>query len=143
MSYLGIDPGVSGGLALVSNGAAEAVKMPATEADCLQWLEERRAKVTHALIEKVHSRPGQGVSSTFKFGKNYGLLRGLLVALRIPFEEVAPGKWQRALGCLSGGDKNVTKAKAQQLFPALRVTHATADALLIAEHCRRTRGGGL
>jgi len=34
--------------------------------------------------------------------------------------------------------KNNLKAKAQQLFPHLTVTLTIADALLIAEHCRRT-----
>jgi hypothetical protein len=38
---------------------------------------------------------------------------------------------------LSKGDKNVTKRKAQELFPSLKITHATADALLIAEYLRR------
>ena len=57
--------------------------------------------------------------------------------LQDPFEEVAPQVWQKVLGCLSRGDKNVTKAKAQQLFPAIKVTHAIADALLLAEYARR------
>jgi crossover junction endodeoxyribonuclease RuvC len=82
--------------------------------------------------------PKQGVSSTFKFGVNYGFLRGMLTAHKIPFEEVTPQKWQKAMGCLSKGNKNVTKAKAQQLFPNLKITHKVADALLIAEYCRRT-----
>lgn len=34
--------------------------------------------------------------------------------------------------------KNLTKARAQQLWPEYpRITHAIADALLIAEFCRR------
>ncbi len=65
----------------------------------------------------------------------------MLIASRIPFEEVTPQKWQKTLSCLSRGDKNITKAKAQQLFPGLRVTHATADALLIAEYARRHARG--
>ncbi len=38
---------------------------------------------------------------------------------------------------LTKGDKNVSKRRAQELFPALKVTHAIADALLIAEFARR------
>jgi hypothetical protein len=45
--------------------------------------------------------------------------------------------WQGALECLSGGSKNVTKLRAQQLFPGEKVTHGSADALLIAEYGRR------
>jgi hypothetical protein len=55
-----------------------------------------------------------------------------LTAAQIPFERVRPAAWQKALGCLTGGDKNVSKRRAQELFPQLKVTHATADALLIA-----------
>ena len=93
-----------------------------------------------ATIEAVHAFPKQGVSSTFKFGVNYGLLRGLMIAGAIPFEEVSPLKWQREMACLSKGDKNITKARAQQLFPGIKITHATADALLIAEYARRKHG---
>jgi hypothetical protein len=67
----------------------------------------------------------------------------MLVAAGLPFELVSPAMWQRAMGCLSGGDKNVTKRKAQELFPDLYITHATADALLIAEYGRRLRTGTL
>lgn len=140
-SVLGIDPGQSGGLAVLKNGVALAWKMPETERDLQDLFEEiSREGVDFALIEAVHSMPKQGVASSFKFGRNYGFLRGMLIASRIPFEEVTPQRWQKALGCLSHGEKNVTKAKAQQLFPLLKVTHATADALLIAEYARRNGG---
>jgi hypothetical protein len=59
--------------------------------------------------------------------------------LKIPFEEVSPVKWQKVMGCLSKGDKNVTKAAAQRLFPDIKITHAIADALLIAEYGRRIK----
>jgi hypothetical protein len=39
--------------------------------------------------------------------------------------------------CRSGGDKKITKAAAQRLFPRMKVTHKNADALLIAEYGRR------
>jgi len=94
----------------------------------------------------VHAMPKQGVSSTFKFGQNFGTLLGILAALGIPHERITPGKWQKEFGLIRR-DKNETitekknrhKARAQELFPAVRVTHAVADALLIAEFCRRTR----
>ncbi len=43
----------------------------------------------------------------------------------------------KTLDCMTGGDKNVTKRKAQELFPEIKVTHAIADALLIGEYARR------
>jgi hypothetical protein len=142
--YLGIDPGQSGGLAILEEDGSVVLveKMPETERDTAEILAEFVPRVRFALIEAVHSMPKQGVSSSFKFGRSYGFLRGLLIGLRLTFDEARPQEWQRGMSCLSGGDKNVTKAKAQQLFPELKITHATADCLLIAEFCRRTFGAG-
>jgi crossover junction endodeoxyribonuclease RuvC len=92
-----------------------------------------------ATIEAVHAMPKQGVTSSFTFGKGYGALLMALTAAGIPFETVTPQKWQKALGCLSKGDKNVTKRKAQQLWPHIQWSHATSDAALIAEYGRRLR----
>ena len=81
--------------------------------------------------------PRQGVASTFKFGTSYGFCRALLVCHRLSFEVATPATWQRELKCMSKGDKNVTKAAAQRLFPGEKVVHATADAMLLAEFARR------
>ncbi len=135
--FLGVDPGGSGGLALVREGFAQAWKIPDTEADAADLLRTHAPAIQIAYIENVHSMPKQGVSSSFKFGRSYGFLRGLLIALQIPFEQIEPRIWQQRMGCRTHGDKNVSKAKAQQLWPHLRITHAIADALLIAEACRR------
>ena len=141
MIHLGIDPGKSGAIAILDHGKAAAYKMKdMTERDTWILLSDlvlMSSEIAVAYIELVHAMPKQGVSSTFAFGVSFGGLRMALVAAGIPFEGVTPAKWQRALGCLSKGDKNVTKAKAQELFPSVKVTHAIADALLIAEYCRR------
>lgn len=148
MRILGIDPGLSGGLALIGytddvyhDGVCSTAKMPETERDLWEALQDM-GTIGYAYIEKVSAMPKQGVSSTFKFGQNYGMLRGMLVALGVPFEAVAPGVWQRSLGCLSHGNKNITKAKAQELYPKLKITHATADALLIATYGLRRKEAG-
>jgi len=144
MNVIGIDPGKSGGIAVVDDCAgAVAFKLDTTERDVWDTLLECRDNLNAsvAFIEKVNAFPKQGVSSTFKFGKSYGMLIGMLVALKVRFEYVPPGVWQRNLSCLSKGDKNVTKAKAQELFPSLKITHAIADALLIAEYGRRKEMG--
>lgn len=142
-AYVGIDPGATGGIAILYEvGGIVAYKMPDTEHDLWELFQVIAASEDRfAYIERVAARPGQGVSSTFKFGQNYGMLRAMLCASKTPFEAVTPGKWQRTLGCLSKGDKNVTKRKAQELFPHAntRITHATADAILIAEYGRRVR----
>lgn len=139
MNYIGIDPGKSGGIAIITpGGGTYAHKMPETDRDLLDLLSEFSADDNRAVLEQVHAMPGQGVTSTFTFGRGYGKLEMALCAALIPFETVTPQKWQKLMGCLTKGDKNVSKAAAQRLFPHLKVTHAIADALLIAEYCRRT-----
>lgn len=137
-TIIGIDPGSSGAMAALIPGryTPEVFKLDNTEADIAAWLAEHDGS-GFAFIESVHAMPKQGVSSCFKFGQSYGFLRGLLIALQIPFEEVTPQKWQKELGCLTKGDKNVSKARAQQLFPSMKITHATADSVLITEFGRR------
>jgi crossover junction endodeoxyribonuclease RuvC len=144
---VGIDPGASGGIAVIRrvDGTAYAYKMPETERDVYDLL---RTCVINPFgpvkvyLEKVGPMPKQGIASSWKFAQHYGALRMALVAVQVPFEAVAPGVWQRALGCLSHGDKNVTKRRAQELYPTLKITHATADALLIATYGLKAALGG-
>lgn len=117
----------------------EAIKRPATEREIFDWFSIHWMDIEVAYIEEVASRPGQGVASMFKFGMGYGALRMALVACRIPFEAVRPQVWQKRMQCMTHGDKNVSKTKAQGLWPDFKFTHATADACLIAEMARRTR----
>lgn len=140
MNFYGIDPGVGGGMAFIdaTGEAVVAMKLKdATERDIALWLSRWNVDQTCAVIEKVSSSPQMGVVSAFTFGRSYGFLRGVLSALAIPYVEVRPQAWQKAMGCLTKGDKNVSKAKAQQLYPGEKITHATADALLLATYCRR------
>lgn len=129
---------------IYQDGKAEVHKMPETEEDMLDLfrsIEDKALSDCLCLIEKVHSMPNQGVSSTFTFGMSYGALRMAVRASGIPFEGVTPQKWQKGLGCLTGGEKNVSKERAQNLFPHLKIIHATADAILIAEYLRRRELG--
>ena len=88
-------------------------------------------------LEEVHSMPKQGVASSFKFGRSFGLLEMAIIASRARYNMVTPNKWQTHLRCRTGGDKNVSKQRSQQLFPGFHVTINTADAILIAEYCRQ------
>ena len=140
-TFIGIDPGISGGIAIIGDGIQPwDVKMPETERDIwdtIRALKSWSDREAFATIERVHAMPGNGAVSMFNFGGNYKALRMALIASEIPFDGVTPQAWQKALGCLTKGDKNVSKAKAQELFPSLRITHYIADALLIAEFARR------
>lgn len=149
--YMGIDPGKSGGIAEVPQHGVEPIirdAMPDTLKDIWHVIESGAGDTitTFCLIEKVHSMPGQGVASTFAFGRNFGQLEMALTAAEIPFDYVTPTKWQKEFGLSGRKDesktekKNRHKALAQQLFPKIQITHAIADALLIAEYCRRVHG---
>jgi hypothetical protein len=137
--HIGIDPGLSGGVAFIPNtGEPWAHKMPETDRDLIDLLRDSiNLFDARATLEFVSSSPQMGVKSAFTFGEGYGRLQMALTALGIPYERVRPAVWQKAMGCLTKGDKNVSKRRAQELFPAIKVTHAIADALLIAEFSRR------
>lgn len=159
MWFLGIDPGVSGGWAVIDE--CRAVRgMGKTPATPIDWVIELRDLVhaagvastrpvenpfavdVVAVVEFVRSSPQMGVVSAFTFGRSLGIIEGVLAQAGISHDTVRPQVWQRELGCLSRGDKNVTRARAQELFPrAPRITHATADAVLLAEYCRRIYTG--
>jgi hypothetical protein len=138
-TIIGVDPGANGGVAwITSDGKACVEKMP----DTLQDLWDLVVSISleagtggtgiRAYLESVSSSPQMGVVSAFSFGRGYGNLEMALTAAGIPFERVRPQVWQKSLGCMTKGDKNVSKRKAQELFPDRKITHATADALLIA-----------
>lgn len=140
MHYLGIDPGSrQGGLAIIGKRrrVVSLCKTSLEPEEICHWLEQHDEQVCFAVLENVHAMPKQGVSSTFKFGENKGILRGLLVARRIPYLMVSPAQWKKHMGVTK--DKAGTKALAAQLFPRVKVHHWNAEALLLAEYCRRTQ----
>lgn len=154
--FVGVDPGVSGGIAAVDETSRPLVflKRPENVKEVLENFQHIRSLSAdvRGVLERVNpgvfggfgkkDKQRMGVVSSFTFGVGYGELRAMLVAAEIPFEEVSPQKWQGALNCRTGGDKNVSKAKAASLFPSVpKLTHAIADALLMAEYCRRVELG--
>lgn len=138
-----LDPGASGGLAVIDDrGRAQAWPFPATERDIHDLVAEFAPRISVCYLEAVHSFPRQGATSTFAFGRNYGFLRGLLIALKVPFVEVSPQRWKKAMGLqMSSKDakvdkKNLSKRLAQQLYPDIKITHAISEALLLATYGR-------
>lgn len=163
-TFVGIDPGKTGAICWLccdTYDASDTIgvrKMPATEGDVWELFTTLGGGQTFAVIEKVHAMPGRpqkegekprtmGASSAFTFGMGYGGLRMALIAASIPFEAVIPGKWQKHFGLITpkgktlttGEKKNIHKARAQELFPQLKVTQYNADAILLAEYCRQTK----
>lgn len=131
-----IDPGASGGLALVCNdGTVEAYPMRdgmTVQIDAIRHIAATNPGLV-AVIEKVgFHRPGNSAVSTAKFARHCGHLEAALYSFGVPFEEVAPGVWMKALGALPADKtarKNAIKEQVARRFPHLAVTLKTADAL--------------
>jgi hypothetical protein len=159
--FIGVDPGVSGGLALLTGRHVEATAMPDDADGIWKWIYACRGLHSICCMELVtgwvggHNREGgeeearktNPGASMFRFGTNNGMLLMALHAAGIPVDLVGASVWQRALGIRkrqpgtkSGAWKNQLKAEAQRLFPELKVTKATADALLLAAYCRMKHG---
>lgn len=143
MTYIGIDPGLSGALAAITPNGAFAVPFDEDE-----YVDTVKAAVANgsvkAVVEHVSAMPKQGVASTFKFGQNFGWILGMLYALNVPVELVRPVKWKREFSCTS--DKNTSIAVAKRMFPTVSLLatprckkphDGMAEALLMAEYCRR------
>jgi crossover junction endodeoxyribonuclease RuvC len=141
---IGIDPGLSGAIALIRDGAyAEVWDMPTMGRGTGKKQQVNSAEVARILrecppcpayMELVGSMPGQGVSSMFNFGKAAGAVMGALAALQFPLVEVTPQRWKREFG-LGGKDKDIARTYCQQLMPtaplSLKKHVGRADALLI------------
>jgi hypothetical protein len=164
MIFVGIDPGLAGAIAFISN--SEGVPLRALDTPTLVGgtkgrrdydINQMRAYLStlntlvargevFAVIEHVHSMPKQGVASSFSFGRGVGLWEGLLVGLGIPYQKVTPQRWKQAMmdGMPKGKGSSIIVAK--RLFPSVELNrkkdHGRADALLLAEFLRKehTRG---
>ena len=88
-----------------------------------------------AVIEKVWAFPTDTRSSSFKFGTNYGMWKGILASYNIPCTEVPPQTWMKEyqpLPKIKTERKRMLKLIAQEKFPDNKVTLHTSDAALIA-----------
>jgi len=145
-SYIGIDPGKKGAMAIIRGDRVDLWPFdPENYRNVLLLTDETRAVCA---LERVGAMPGQGVTSMFHFGENYGLIQGFLMAFDIPFELVTPQRWKKAFEVT--GDKNSSIAVAKRLFPGVNLKRTPgshkgddgmAEALLLAEYARRTMGG--
>lgn len=155
MRYVGIDPGVTGGFAWIEDAAVEVAKMPQTEEAIAGLIEVvTKAKPIRVMMEKVGGyiqssgprcpvchqqslrQPGH---TMFSFGRITGVVAGCLHGLGIAFTEVEPARWQSIYklplkGKKQDERKRVMKQHAQNLYPTVKVTLATADALLLARY---------
>lgn len=148
MNIIGIDPGLTGAVAIIGNYGIDLIDMPVmakstggkqVDGAALAQIFLQDRERCSVYLEQVGSMPGQGVSSMFNFGHGYGVVQGVLYALCIPFRLVTPQKWKRHHG-LIGKQKDMARTLCIQQYPELseRLTRkkdiGRADALLIAKY---------
>lgn len=142
---VGGDPGVHGAVAVIGPlGRVLFVQgfqpdMTLTEVrDACRAAARIAGPGAHAWVESVNSRPGEGHVGAHTFGRAKGWLEMGLRAHDLEVHHVGAMMWQARLECLTGGNKNVSKRRAVDLFGAQvpKITHVIADALLIAEYGR-------
>lgn len=156
--YLGIDPGQTGGLALLSPGGDILRLERFNNQDPAMIVKSvveslPAARLPGGLIigvELVHAMPGQGVSSMFTFGLGLGRIHGVLIGLAATWTNVSPQAWQRWLPEGEAPKGRILAFAAERwglrqfILPGCRVSHEGAiDAAGIAEYMRRVTLGEL
>lgn len=147
MIYIGIDPGKKGSLAEIWEEGGHVLHVeivPFSEQSYDVAINEVCGIECRCCLERVGPMPGQGVTSMFSFGENFGFIKGLLAAYSIPYELVTPQRWKKEFGVT--GDKNNSIAVCKRLFPGVSLRRTDkcrkdddgmAEALLMAEYARR------
>lgn len=149
MKFIGIDPGITGAVAIIDSEKIELIDSPFVQIktrrkpDVVGYYQILKDLTSNSIltIEEVHPMPGQGAIAGFNFGMAYGVWVGIFAALQIHYEFVSPQKWKRQMGVR--GEKDESRTVALQLFPHLanqlnlKKHHNRADALLMAEYSKR------
>ena len=142
-TYIGIDPGKSGALALLTEDG-QCTVVPFNESAYTAILKAASGPSSVCCLEKVGAMPGQGVVSMFNFGHNLGYIEGLLQAFDIPYQLVPPQTWKKEF-CVTS-DKNTSIEVCRKLFPHVcllptarsrKPSDGMAEAMLMAEYARR------
>ena len=155
--YLGLDPGATGGIAVLDDAGnvrlAEPMPVAGEGVDGGQLARlvmsmrdlDSQADYALAAVEHVNAMPGQGVCSMFSFGCSWGLARGVLAALGVPVLLVRPQAWKKLVLAGRPHDKVGAVAYCASRWPATslvmprcRKPHdGIADALCLAEWARQ------
>lgn len=131
-----IDPGASGGLALLNHESIiDAFPMPegmTAQIDAIRAMAVANPGLV-AVMEKVgFHRPGNSAVASCKFARHVGHIEAALYTCGIPFVEVTPHKWMAAIGKMPADKKarkNAIKEEMARRFPHIMVTLGVADAL--------------
>ena len=117
MICVGIDPGAKGSMCILKSNEVEFYDFNLREYIKTLYKLKGNYNSIMVAVEKVHAMPNQGVSSTFSFGQRLGELEGMLIAIGMPYELVAPKDWQKACGIPAKSDKKSIASVIQKLYP--------------------------
>ena len=157
MKIIGIDPGLSGAIAILEDDKVlDVVDIPVmsegkknkkqlNSAHLAQYIENNILDVnkTIVVVEQVNAMPGQGVTSMFNFGQTFGAIKGISAALKLPIFFVRPSKWKKHFELLKAS-KDASRTKTIEMYPSLadklsrKKDVNKSDAILIARFYNET-----
>ena len=158
MKIIGIDPGLSGAIAILENNKVLNIfdipvmsegkknKRQLNSALLVNLLRENidKEEEVAVVVEQVNAMPGQGVTSMFNFGQTFGAIKGICAALEFPIYFVRPSKWKKHFELINSS-KDSSRTKAIEMYPKLSNQLAKkkdvnkSDAILIARYFSETR----
>ncbi|MEK9918258.1 MAG: crossover junction endodeoxyribonuclease [Pelagibacteraceae bacterium] len=158
MIIIGIDPGLSGGIAVLDNNKVlELFDMPVmadgkknkkqlNSALLAKLIKEKTSNSSESavIVEQVNAMPGQGVTSMFNFGQTFGAIKGICATLELPIFFVRPSKWKKHFELINSS-KDASRTKAIEMYPHLAEKLSKkkdvnkSDAILIARFYCETR----
>jgi crossover junction endodeoxyribonuclease RuvC len=158
MQIIGIDPGLSGGIAILENNKVKEIfdmpvmsdgkknKRQLNSALLVQLIKDNIKNVEDIaiVVEQVNAMPGQGVTSMFNFGQTFGAIKGICAALGLPVFFVRPAKWKKHFELINSS-KDASRTKAIEMYPSIAEKLSKkkdvnkSDAILIARYYSETR----
>ena len=158
MIIIGIDPGLSGAIAILQNKKVQSIfdipvmsegkknKRQLNSAQMVKIIKDNISNIeeTVVVVEHVNAMPGQGVTSMFNFGQTFGAIKGICAALGLPIFFVRPSKWKKHFELINSS-KDSSRTKAIEMYPSLSGDLAKkkdvnkSDAILIARFFNETR----
>ena len=157
MRIIGIDPGLSGGIAILDDlkiydifdmpimSEGKKNKNQLNSAQLVNIINKHVLKKenTFVIVEQVSAMPGQGVTSMFNFGQSFGILKGICSAMKLSLYFVRPAKWKKHFNLINAS-KDASRTKAIEIFPyfssnlSKKKDANKADAILIASYFEET-----
>ena len=157
MKIIGIDPGLSGAIAILENNKVLNVfdmpvmsegkknKRQLNSALLSNLIKENIGNAEVAIVvEQVNAMPGQGVTSMFNFGQTFGAIKGICAALELPIFFVRPSKWKKHFDLINSS-KDSSRTKVIEMYPKMsnllskKKDVNKSDAILIARFFSETR----